>query len=101
MNEFSGYAIHKRGGWWAMTRFARDAKPKPILGEGGAPIVFTDELSATKGALQHVLAYFSGKLVCSGEIKGGTIKQARIDRANRLFLGGGRTVQVERKEARV
>lgn len=70
MKEFSGYAHPIPGGWWAMTRFARDAKPKPLLGKGEKPDVFPDKLSATKTALQHVLAYLNGHLVCSGEIKG-------------------------------
>ena len=99
MNEFSGYAHPIRGGWWAMTRFARDAKPKPLLGKGEKPLVFPDELSATKAALQHVLAYFNGHLVCSGEIKGGSIRDARKAKAEKLFRGGGKTVAVERLEA--
>ena len=96
MNEFSGYATQRGGSWWAMVRFARDAKPKPILGKGEKPIPFPDELSATKAALQHVLAYFNGHLVCSGEIKGGSIRDARKAKAERLFRGGGKTVEVER-----
>lgn len=92
MNEFAGFATPRGGGWWAMTRFARDAKPKPLMGEGGAPILFEDELGATKAALQHVLAYFNGHLVCSGEIAGGTsIKQAKFATAERkLFKQEGR-----------
>lgn len=100
MNEFSGYAHPIRGGWWAMIRFARDAKPKPILGEGGAPVVFSDELEATKAALRHVLAYFNGHLVCSGEIAGGSVKEAKFAAAERkLFRGGGRVVEVVRARA--
>ena len=49
MNEFSGYAHQIAGGrWWAMLRFARDSKPKPVLGEGGAPVVFDTELEALR-----------------------------------------------------
>lgn len=85
MNEFSGYAHPIRGGWWAMTRFARDAKPKPIMGEGGAPIVFQDELSATKAVLTHTLAYFNGNLVCSGEIAGASIRDVKRAAAEKHF----------------
>lgn len=99
MNEFSGFAVKRGTQWWAMTRFARDAKPKPIMAKGDKPRTFPDELSATKAALAHVLAYFNGHLVCSGEIKGGTIRDARRARADRLFMGGGKTVVVERMEA--
>ena len=96
MNEFSGYAHPIRGGWWAMTRFARDAKPKPILGDGGAPIVFEDELSATKAVLRHTLAYFNGHLVASREIAGSSVRDVKRAAAEKLFLGGGKTVDVER-----
>lgn len=88
MNEFAGFATPRGGGWWAMTRFARDAKPKPIMGEGGSPIIFHDELSATKAALHHVLAYFNGRLVASREISGGN-SSAR-SAAERLFQSDGR-----------
>lgn len=96
MNEFSGYAHPTRGGWWAMTRFARDAKPKPLLGKGEKPVVFPDELSATKAALQHVLAYFNGHLVCSREIEGGSIRQAKRAAAERLFAHSSRVAEMER-----
>ncbi|MBX5238651.1 hypothetical protein [Rhizobium sp. NLR22b] len=85
MNEFAGFATPRGGGWWAMTRFARDAKAKPILGEGGSPLVFQDELSTTKAALHHVLAYFNGHLVASREIAGSSIREARRSAADRLF----------------
>ncbi|WP_037076111.1 hypothetical protein [Neorhizobium vignae] len=98
MNEFAGFATPRGGGWWAMTRFARDAKSKPILGEGGAPIIFEDELGATKAALQHVLAYFNGHLVCSGEIAGGGIRDVKRAAAEKLFRGD-KSVEVERVRA--
>lgn len=78
MNEFSGYAIKKGGQWWAMVRFARDAKPKPIMGAGDKPEGFPDELAATKAALRHVLAYFNGHLVCSREIEGAPDQTAMV-----------------------
>lgn len=97
MNEFSGYAVERGGQWWAMVRFARDAKPNPIMDKGDKPKTFPDELSATKAALQHVLAYFNGRLVCSGEIAGGSVKQAKFAAAERkLFRRGGKAVEVDR-----
>ncbi|ANL84647.1 hypothetical protein [Rhizobium phaseoli] len=101
MNEFAGYAHPIPGGrWWAMIRFARDARPKPIMAEGDKPQVFPDELAATKAALHHVLAYFNGKLVCSGEIAGGSVKEAKFAAADRkLFRGTGKVVEVENKGA--
>ncbi|MCJ8521835.1 hypothetical protein ABID21_005006 [Pseudorhizobium tarimense] len=59
--------------------------------------MFPDELSATKAALQHVLAYFNGHLVCSHEIEGGSIKQAKRKAAEKLFRGG-RATELERSK---
>ncbi|WP_172730186.1 hypothetical protein [Neorhizobium tomejilense] len=85
MNEFSGYAHPVRGGWWAMTRFARDAKPKPLMEYSERPMVFPDELSATKAVLRHTLAYFNGNLVSSREIAGSSIRDTRRASAEKLF----------------
>jgi hypothetical protein len=49
-----------------MLRFARDGKPKPILGEGERPIVFPSELEALKAVNHHLLAYFNGSMVRDG-----------------------------------
>ncbi|TLX12124.1 hypothetical protein [Rhizobium sp. MHM7A] len=90
MNEFAGYAHPIPGGrWWAMTRFARDSRPKPIMAEGDKPLVFPDELSATKAVLQHTLAYFNGHLVASREIAGSSVKETRRAAADRLFQKNG------------
>lgn len=67
MNEFSGYALKRGIGWWAMLRFARDAKPKPLMGDKGAPTVFDTELEALRAVNKHLLAYFNGHLVRDGE----------------------------------
>ena len=60
MNEFSGYTVPVLGGHWGMIRFARDAKPKPVLGEGGAPIVFSTELEALRAVNKHLVGYMNG-----------------------------------------
>lgn len=67
MNEFAGYAHRVPLGWWAMLRFARDAKPRPLIGEKGAPTVFSSELDALRAVNKHLLAYFNGHLVRDGE----------------------------------
>lgn len=78
-----------------MLRLARDGAPKPLLDKGGEPQIFPTELAATKAALSHVLAYFNGHLVSSGEIAGGSMKDARIARAEKLFRKG-KAIEVER-----
>lgn len=80
MNEFAGYAHRVPLGWWAMLRFARDAKPKPLLGDRGAPEVFPSELDALRAVNKHLLAYFNGHMVRDGE-RCGTAKS----RAELLF----------------
>lgn len=60
MNEFAGYTRPVLGGHWAMLRFARDGKPKPIMGEGEKPVVFPTEIEALRAVNRHLLAYFNG-----------------------------------------
>ncbi|EJB02920.1 hypothetical protein Rleg9DRAFT_1735 [Rhizobium leguminosarum bv. trifolii WSM597] len=97
MNQFDAYAHPIRGGGYrAMLRFARDAEAKPLLNKGGDPEWFKDELTATTAALRHVLAYFNGHLVSSGEIGGSSIFVARREKAERLFRKGGKVIEVRR-----
>jgi len=92
MNEFAGYAVKRGIGWWAMLRFARDARPKPLMGDKGTPTVFDTELEALRAVNKHLLAYFNGHLVRDGE-RCGTAKS----RAELLF----KTRPVEGEKVRV
>lgn len=78
-----------------MLRLARDGGAKPLLDKGGEPRLFPDELAATRAVLSHVLAYFNGHLVSSGEIAGGSLRAARIAGAEKLFRKG-KVVEVQR-----
>ncbi len=60
MNEHAGYAVERGGKWWAMLRFPKDGQPKPILGEGGAPVRFDTELEAVKTVNKHLVGYMNG-----------------------------------------
>lgn len=83
-----------------MLRFARDGKPKPVMGEGDKPIVYPTELEATQEALKHLLAYMNSDYLRVGE----TASAARTD-AEKLFPSlqpirkNGKVIQVERKRA--
>ncbi|MFC6487343.1 hypothetical protein [Nitratireductor sp. GCM10026969] len=97
MNEFAGYTRPLPcGGHWAMLRFARDARPKPLQGEGGRPIVFPSEIEALRAVNKHLLAYFNGELRRDGETLS-TVQSA----ANALFptlvrqKGSSRLTKVE------
>lgn len=97
MNEFSGYARPIWNGYWAMVRFARDDRPKPLLGEGGSPVVFETELQATQAVLQNVLKYLNGP---DYRRTGATLSTA-VSEAERQFgaiFVKGRVIPIERKE---
>ena len=41
-------------------RFPKDCKPRPVLGEGGAPLRFDSELDAVKAVNKHLVRYMNG-----------------------------------------
>lgn len=94
MNEFAGYTRPVPGGHWALLRFARDGKAKPIMGEGKKPIVFPTEIEALRAVNFHLLAYFNGNYRRDGEV----IYAAR-SAADRLFTGAGKTVEIEQRRS--
>lgn len=95
-NRYSAYPHRIPGGFgfWAMLRLCRDAHPTPVMAEGDRPKVFATEGEATKECLKHIMAFMNGK-----PIRGETFETVANDarsKAEMLFLGGGRTIQVER-----
>ncbi|HEU4986879.1 MAG TPA: hypothetical protein VFT89_07420 [Rhizobiaceae bacterium] len=100
MNTFSGFARPTIGGYHAMLRFARDASPKPVLGEGGKPIIFPSECEAWKAIAKHLCAYFNGDLRRDGETL--TSARAAADAAFPGLIrqkGSSRYTAVERRRA--
>lgn len=91
MNEISGYARPVPRGFWAMIRLHRDAKPKPLLAKGGAPIVYTCEADALRAVVAHLCSYFNSPMVRDGE----TISGAARAEADKLF-SKGRMINVQR-----
>lgn len=94
-NKYSAYPQPVPGGFRVMMRFARDSHPKPLMGEGEKPVIFPTESAAWKACAHHLLKYLNFPIV-AGEAGPATIKQARKAAADRLFMGGGKTVKVER-----
>lgn len=83
-------------GFWAMIRLCRDSRPSPVMDTGDKPKVFCTKGEAAEECLKHIIAFMNGR-----EIRGETFempKPANDARAKAeiLFMGGGRTVQVER-----
>jgi hypothetical protein len=98
MNEFAGYTKAVPGGHWAMLRFARDGKPKPIMGKGDKPEVFPTELEALRAVNRHLLRYFNGEYLRDGA------KAERFAAADALFSlrpirKNGRVIPIERRRA--
>lgn len=103
MNRYNAYPHRIPGGlgYWAMIRLCRDSEPSPVMDTGARPKVFGSKGEAAEECLKHVVAFMNGHEI-RGEIFDATpsIKQARREKAEKLFMGGGKTVEVERIEAR-
>ncbi|MGC0052713.1 hypothetical protein ACNSPG_06555 [Brucella pituitosa] len=80
-----------------MLRFARDGKPKPVMGEGGAPIVYPTKLEATEEALKHLLAYMNSDYLRVGETASSKVTEA--EKVFGTIFKKGRKIEVERKRA--
>ena len=80
-----------------MTRFARDGKPKPVMGEGDKPIVYPTKLEATEEALKHLLAYMNNEYLRIGETASSKVSEA--EKAFGTIFKKGKAIQVERKKA--
>ena len=97
MNCFSAYVREVPRGYWAMLRFARDGKPKPVMGEGDKPIVYQTELEATQEALKHLLAYMNSDYLRVGETASSPRSEA--EKVFGTIFKKGRKIEVERKRA--
>lgn len=96
MNGYAAYPQPVPGGFRCMIRVCRDARPNPVMAPGDRPKIMDSEGEAWKEIALHLLAFMNGR-----EIRGETfevVKPATVARAKAemLFLGGGRTIQVER-----
>ncbi len=97
-NRYNAYPYRIPGGagFYAMIRLCRDSEPSPVMGTGDRPKVFGSEGEAAKECLKHMVAFMNGR-----EIRGETfdlvkpVTAARA-RAEQLFMGGGRVVEVVR-----
>jgi hypothetical protein len=88
MNRYSAYPHRIPGGfgYWAMIRLCRDAHPTPVMGE------------AAEECLKHMVAFMNGR-----EIRGESFEKPKAAndaraKAERLFIGGGKVIEVERLE---
>lgn len=102
MNTFDVYtAPVLGGGYHAMVRTASDGEPKPVMGRGGRPIVFEEELHAWQSAIRHLLRYINGHLTRDGEVAGAILSEAEAHFASVLRQKGKtRVISVSYKGAR-
>lgn len=101
MNTVTGYARPlPDGSFWAMVRVHRDGKPKPVLGESGAPITYPDEASALRVVVKHICAYFESPMYRDGVRIGDLSEADAAFPGLRPMVRNGRKVEVERKGRR-
>jgi hypothetical protein len=87
MNCFDGYTRPVVGGHHAMLRFAEDGQAEPVLGDGGKPVIFPNELEAQKAVTLHLLRFMNGRYRREGEVAGRVKEQAeRIFRKGKMIL---------------
>lgn len=91
MNCFAGFTRPIPGGFHAMLRFAEDGQAEPIMGDGGKPVIFANELEAQKAVTLHLLRYINGHFRREGDIAGRVKEEA-----SRLFRKG-KMIPVERR----
>jgi hypothetical protein len=90
MNHFAAYSVPVPGGFWAMCRFAQNARPWPIM-DGDRPKIFAVRSAAIIAAQDHVIKHINGTMRRDGE----KIDAAKC-KAERLFRKGGKVIPVER-----
>lgn len=89
MNCFAAYSVPVNGGFWAMCRYAHNAKPWPIM-DGDRPKVFAVQSAAIIAAQDAVIKHINGTMR-----RDGAKVEALKASADKLFRKG-RVIQVER-----
>lgn len=96
-NRYSAYPHRLPGGrYWAMIRVCREAHPSPVMEAGDKPKVFNTRGEAAEECLKHVVAFMNGREIRGEAFEMPTPANDARSKANLLFVGGGRTIQVER-----
>ncbi len=98
MNRYSAYPHRIPGGlgYWAMIRLCRDAHPAPVMDAGDKPKVFTSKGEAAEECLRHIMAFMNGRPIRGEKFDVAPRSNAARAKAEMLFAGKRKTVQVER-----
>jgi hypothetical protein len=70
------------------------------MAEGDKPKVFTTKGEAAEECLRHIMAFMNGKPIRGEVFEPSKAASPARQKAELLFMGGGKTIQVERIEAR-
>ena len=71
-NKYAAYPQPIPGGYRAMIRVCRDAKPNPVMAKGDKPKVLDTEGAAWKEIALHLLAFMNGAEIRGEQFNGGT-----------------------------
>lgn len=102
MNCFAAYTVPVIGGFWAMCRFAQNAKPWPLMDED-KPKVFPVRSDALIAAQGHVIQHINGTMRRDGAVLEARSKADALFNLNPTIKQRGkqRPITVERREKRV
>lgn len=100
MTNACGFGTKRRPtGWTAWIRLYHHAQNR-VLRHGEADIIFRTEAEAEAAAKKEFFKHMNSPIVSEAITGPTTKKSAAKVAANRLFMGGGKTVEVTRKEGR-
>jgi|SRR5690606_31046490 len=99
MNKYSAFPYRIPGGYLAMIRLCRDSHPSPVMGKGERPKIFATRGEAAEECLVRIMDFINGREIRGEFFEAPGHSQARQN-ADRIFIGGGKSVEIERIETR-
>lgn len=71
-NQYAAYVQEVPGGYRAMIRVCREAKPNPLMEKGEKPKVYPTKDEALTELLSHVVSFMNGRPIRGEQFNGGT-----------------------------
>lgn len=97
MNEFAIGAQPVAGGFVAWFRKVHKCDNEILKGKGGHPIIYPTKAEAKAAAGEAMVAYINGSITASGELAGGSVKQAKFAAAERKLFRQGKAFEVRER----
>lgn len=98
MNRYDAFVERYMGRYRVMVQVCRESQPSPMLAKGGEPLMFPTRLDAEIARADTLLKFMNGHTI-RGEIFEVT-RNAAKETAEKLFMGGGKIIPVQRIAAR-